>query len=63
MGYAAHGAIVHYSASPESAWKIEPRSFLLSDTGGHYLQGSTDITRTIAMGELMDELESTSFYF
>ena len=55
MGYAAHGAIVHYSASPESAWKIEPRSFLLSDTGGHYLEGSTDITRTIAMGELTDE--------
>ena len=55
MGYAAHGAIVHYSATPESAWKIEPRSFLLSDTGGHYLQGSTDITRTIAMGELTED--------
>ncbi|MBR3764724.1 MAG: aminopeptidase P family protein [Clostridia bacterium] len=55
MGYAAHGAIVHYSATPESAWKIEPRSFLLSDTGGHYLEGSTDITRTIAMGELTEE--------
>ncbi|MBQ2953263.1 MAG: aminopeptidase P family protein [Clostridia bacterium] len=55
MGYAAHGAIVHYGATPESAWKIEPRSFLLSDTGGHYLQGSTDITRTIAMGELTEE--------
>ena len=55
MGYAAHGAIVHYSATPESAWKIEPRSFLLADTGGHYLQGSTDITRTIAMGELTED--------
>ena len=55
MGYAAHGAIVHYSASPESCWKIEPRSFLLSDTGGHYMEGSTDITRTIAMGELTEE--------
>ena len=55
MGYAAHGAIVHYSASPESAWKIGPRSFLLSDTGGHYLEGSTDITRTIAMGELTED--------
>ena len=55
MGYAAHGAIVHYSATPESCWKIEPRSFLLADTGGHYLEGSTDITRTFALGELTED--------
>lgn len=55
MGYADHGAIVHYSATEESCAKIEPRSFLLSDTGGHYLEGSTDITRTFAMGELTEE--------
>ena len=55
MGYADHGAIVHYSATEESCAKIAPRSFLLSDTGGHYLEGSTDITRTFAMGELTEE--------
>ena len=55
MGYAAHGAIVHYSATTESCWKLEPRSFLLADTGGHYLEGSTDITRTFALGELTED--------
>jgi len=55
MGYEAHGAIVHYGATKESCWKIEPRSFLLSDTGGHYLEGSTDITRTFAMGPLTED--------
>ncbi len=55
MGYGPHGAIVHYGATPESCAKVEPRSFLLSDTGGHYLEGSTDITRTFAMGPLTDE--------
>ena len=55
MGYADHGAIVHYSATEESCAKIAPRTFLLSDTGGHYLEGSTDITRTFAMGELTEE--------
>ena len=55
MGYGPHGAIVHYGATKESCAKIEPRSFLLSDTGGHYLEGSTDITRTFAMGPLTEE--------
>ncbi len=55
MGYGPHGAIVHYGATKESCAAIEPRSFLLSDTGGHYLEGSTDITRTIAMGELTED--------
>lgn len=55
MGYAEHGAIVHYSATEESAKTLEPRSFLLADTGGHYLEGTTDITRTIALGELTEE--------
>jgi len=55
MGYGPHGAIVHYSATEESCAKIEPRSFLLSDTGGHYLEGSTDITRTFALGELTED--------
>lgn len=55
MGYGAHGAIVHYSASPASCAKLEPRSFLLSDTGAHFIEGSTDITRTYALGELTED--------
>ena len=55
MGYGPHGAIIHYSATAESNVPIEPRSFLLADTGGHYLEGTTDITRTFAMGPLTDE--------
>ncbi len=60
MAYAEHGAIVHYSATPETSKQLAPRSFLLSDTGGHYLEGSTDITRTFALGELTDD--EKSFY-
>ena len=52
MGYGAHGAIVHYSATEESCAKLEPKSFLLSDTGAHFIEGSTDVTRTYALGEL-----------
>ena len=55
MAYGPHGAIVHYGATEETSAKIEPRSFLLSDTGGQYLEGPTDITRTYALGELTDE--------
>ena len=44
-----------YSATEETDAKLEPRSFLLADTGGHYYEGTTDITRTIALGELTDE--------
>lgn len=58
MAYGEHGAIVHYSASKETAAQIKPDGFLLSDTGGHYRYGTTDITRTISMspkGGLSDE--------
>ena len=55
MGYGPHGAIVHYSATEESCAKLEPKSFLLSDTGAHFIEGSTDITRTFALGELTDD--------
>ena len=55
IAYGPHGAIVHYSATEESNAVIQPRSFLLADTGGHYLEGTTDITRTFAMGPLTDE--------
>lgn len=46
-GYLDHGAIVHYSANPKSASHIKPEGFLLIDSGGQYIQGTTDITRTI----------------
>ncbi len=55
MAWGPHGAIVHYSVTEETNAVIEPRSFLLADTGGHYLEGSTDITRTFAMGPLTEE--------
>ena len=55
MGYGPHGAIVHYSATEESCAKLEAKSFLLSDTGAHFIEGSTDITRTFALGELTED--------
>lgn len=53
-GYGPHGAIVHYSATPESSSVIEPHGLLLIDSGAQYLSGTTDITRTIAMGSPTD---------
>ena len=55
IAYGAHGAIVHYEAVPETDAVLEPRGLCLADTGGHYLEGTTDITRTIALGELTPE--------
>lgn len=55
MAYAEHGAIVHYSATEETNAVIEPRGLLLSDTGAHYSDGTTDITRTFVLGELSDK--------
>ncbi len=49
-GYGPHGAIVHYSATPESSSTIEPHGLLLVDSGAQYLDGTTDITRTVALG-------------
>lgn len=51
----AHGAIVHYAPTNESNIPVEMNNFLLMDTGGHYLYGTTDITRTIAIGNLTNE--------
>lgn len=59
-GYGAHAAIVHYSATPESSSTLLPHGFLLLDSGAHYLDGTTDITRTIALGALTDE-EKTDY--
>lgn len=55
VGYEAHGAIVHYEATPATDAPIEPRGLVLIDSGGQYQDGTTDITRTIALGELTDE--------
>lgn len=50
--FGAHGAIVHYSASTESDAALHTGKMLLTDTGGHYMEGSTDITRTFALGRI-----------
>lgn len=55
IAYGAHGAIVHYEATEETDVTLEPHGLCLADTGGHYLDGTTDITRTIALGALTDE--------
>ena len=54
-GYQAHGAIVHYEATPETDATLMPEGLLLLDSGGQYLDGTTDITRTIALGPLTEE--------
>ena len=54
-GYQAHGAIVHYEATPDSDVLLRPEGFLLLDSGAQYLDGTTDITRTIALGPLTEE--------
>lgn len=54
-GYGPHGAIVHYEATPETDAPLEPRGLLLLDSGAQYQDGTTDITRTIALGPLTEE--------
>ena len=54
-GYGAHAAIVHYEATPETDIPLQPKSMLLLDSGAQYLDGTTDITRTIALGSLTEE--------
>ena len=55
--YQEHGAIVHYEPTPETDIPLEPSGFLLLDSGAQYLDGTTDITRTIALGPLTDEMK------
>lgn len=57
MGYQEHGAIIHYSATKQSAATLENKGFLLSDTGAHYMEGTTDVTRTFVLGPLTDEMK------
>ncbi|MBP5800280.1 MAG: aminopeptidase P family protein [Prevotella sp.] len=56
-GYQEHGAIVHYEATPETDVPLRPEGLLLLDSGAQYLNGTTDITRTIALGPLTDEMK------
>lgn len=50
VAYAGHGAIVHYSAKPDTAYNLKSEGILLIDSGGQYVDGTTDITRTISLG-------------
>lgn len=53
--YGPHGAVIHYSPTPDTDIPLEAKSFLLVDSGGQYLEGTTDITRTFACGPLTEE--------
>ncbi len=57
-GYGEHGAIVHYSATKETDVELKPEGLLLVDSGGQYLEGTTDITRTFALGSVTDEMKT-----
>ena len=56
-GYGPNGAIVHYNVSEESSLDVKPEGFLLVDSGGQYFDGTTDITRTIAVGPLTEQMK------
>lgn len=56
--YGANGAIIHYSASPDACAEIKPEGLLMVDSGGHYLQGSTDVTRTFVLGPVTEEMKN-----
>lgn len=56
--YGANGAIIHYSATKEQFAEIKPEGMLMVDSGGHYYEGSTDITRTFVLGEITEEMKA-----
>ena len=56
-GYAQHGAIVHYEATPETDVVLKPEGLILIDSGAQYQDGTTDITRTIALGPVSEEMK------
>ena len=56
-GYQAHGAIVHYEATPETDVALKPEGLILIDSGAQYQDGTTDITRTIALGPVTEEIK------
>lgn len=55
-GYAENGAVIHYRAQSATCLKVEPKGLLLIDSGGQYKDGTTDITRTVAVGELTKQM-------
>ena len=57
-GYAGNGAIIHYDPTPETDKELRPEGFLLVDSGGQYEDGTTDITRTIALGPITDVMKA-----
>ncbi len=57
VGYKEHGALVHLSVGPDNALPINPEGILLFDSGGQYWQGTTDITRTVAIGEISEKIK------
>ncbi len=57
-GFKDHAAMMHYSATKESNYQIEGNGFLLVDSGGHYLEGTTDITRTFALGKVTEKMKN-----
>lgn len=61
-GYGPNGAIIHYAPTPETDAEVKPEGFLLIDSGGQYKGGTTDITRTIAVGPLTDEMKTDYTY-
>lgn len=56
-GYGPNGAIVHYKAKKESAARVEAKGMLLVDSGGNYMRGTTDVTRTMVLGEITQEMK------
>ncbi|MCA1759927.1 MAG: aminopeptidase P family protein [Bacteroidales bacterium] len=60
VGYKSHGAIVHLSVGPNDAFSVEAEGILLFDSGGQYLDGTTDITRTVALGQVTEQ-QKTDF--
>lgn len=56
-GYQSHGAIVHYEATPETDVPLKPEGLILIDSGAQYQDGTTDITRTIALGPVTEEMK------
>lgn len=55
--YGENAAMMHYSAKPDDCAVLQPKGMLLVDSGGHYFQGTTDITRTFALGEITEEMK------
>ena len=56
-GYGGNGAIIHYHAMPDTCAKVQPKGLMLIDSGAQYMDGTTDITRTLAVGELTKQMK------